>query len=81
MTPCEIGVLLHYCVTAEKHPNINAPAVQEALHKFITANILTEDFNGTSYELTKRGYALVKLLRRVEFPKQAWVDSNGNIIE
>ena len=80
MTPSDIEILLHCHTCPEPHPRIDAPAVQQTIEWFVAAGILEEKGHLQSYKTTGKGNALVKMLCDTEFPQQAWVDKDDNII-
>lgn len=77
MTPSDIEILIHYHVSQEVHPRIHAPAIQESIDRFIAWGILEPD----THKTTEKGHALIATLCNTEMPRQAWVDSNNNLIE
>ena len=79
MTPNEIEVLIHYHTSRTAHPRLNAPAVQAAVRMFEQTGIFEQD-NGI-YHTTDRGKALVQVLCNTPFPREAWVDENGIVID
>ena len=82
MTPNDIDVLLHYYVSQDPHPRLHAPAVREAITRFLKDGILTPAGTGDSeYDTTTRGTALVKVLCSTTLPTQVLVDKNGEIID
>lgn len=66
VTPNEIEVMVHYYRTPEPHPRLGAPAVREAIARFIREGML-ERKDGACYT-TARGDAWVRALRAVPFP-------------
>lgn len=79
-TPNEIEVLLHYHVSPEPHPRIGYGAVTEAVHRFARNGILSK-VEGDRYTLTDRGKAWLQEILSVPYPRQAWVNSTGEVIE
>ena len=75
MTPNDIEVLLHCYATPKRHPRFTAPAVQDAIIKFIKTGCITATPGaGSVWRTTARGDALVKMLRQTPMPVQQWVD-------
>lgn len=77
MTPVEIGVLLHYYVSPEEHPRIHAPAVKEAIRKWVAEGILIQDMETEIYRTSYRGSVLVKMLCDTPMPIKVWSDPRG----
>ena len=50
LTPNELEILIHYHVCNLQHPRFDAPAVQEAIDKFMTMGVFTQR---NQYYLTK----------------------------
>ena len=80
MSPSDIDVLLHCYVVPTKHPRADAPAVREAIYRFLQEDLIYQMDDGT-YRTTKRGSAHVAQLCSIPFPTQAWVTSQGEIIK
>ena len=88
-TPNDIEVLLHYYVSPEPHPRVEADAVRQTIGRYLKEGILEEDKEGTFVEGTKKlncycvtdkGKAWLRLILSVPYPKQAWVGQDGKII-
>lgn len=75
MTPNDLEVLIHCYVSPERHPRIDAPAVREAIKKFIRDGIIDE-----RHRTTEKGEAWLELILRVPYPKKAYVDEEGKVI-
>lgn len=85
MTPLEIEILLHYYARVADYRNgdHSAPAVKEALTKFLEAELIRHEGgnpeyfpNGSlkaRYALMPRGMAYVGALLRVQMPVAAWL--------
>ena len=81
-TPNDIEILIHYHCCPSEHPRADAPAVKEAIAQFLVDGILVKSESyDNSYDTTAKGCAWLKCILSVEYPKQAWVDSNGSIID
>ncbi len=80
MTPNDIEILLHCHTTPGVHPRIDAPYVRSAIDMFVSNGII-EQREGDGYSTTSKGRALVEVLCSTPFPIEAWVDSNGKVIE
>lgn len=70
MTPNDIDVLLHYNSSPAEHPRISAPAVKDAIHRFVRAGV----FEADTKNLTEKGRVLVEMLCATPMPVQVWVD-------
>ena len=85
MTPLEIDIILHYYAIAEDYRggDHSAPAVGEAIKRFISADMLRpatpnpEDrllaVRPPAYVVTERGRIYVEALQAVPLPIQKWV--------
>ena len=77
--PAALEFLLYSYYIPSRHPNIQAPVVQEAIAKFVAEDILyIEDCE--VYHVTARGAALIKTLCNTPLPRCVWVDQNGKEI-
>lgn len=79
MTPNDIEVLIHCYVCTEPHPRRNDPDVRDAIDMFLKEGLIYEDGSGC-YSTTERGIAHLEQLGDVPFPKQAWLDADGQVI-
>jgi len=77
MTPNDIEVLLHYHVSQSVHPRINAPAVKDAIQKWVSEGILIQDMETEIYRTSYRGSVLVKMLCDTPMPIKVWSDPRG----
>lgn len=76
-TPNLLEVLLHYHVSPDPHPRIDAPAVQGAIDAMLHEGILQSDLSRDSqYALTERGEVWLKMLLDTPLPirLEVWVD-------
>lgn len=78
-TPSDIEVILHFHVSPARHPRQDAPAVREAISRFVGGGLLGEDIPGR-YFTTPKGQAWVKMICSTQYPKLAWVDAGGDLI-
>jgi len=78
MTPNDIEVLIHHHVSGTIHPRATAPAVNEAICRFVHDDILRVD--GAHLTTTPRGAALVRALCRTPYPTIQWVDEHGKVL-
>jgi hypothetical protein len=84
MTPNDIEILIHFHVSPTVHPRFDAGAVRDSIFMFVENGILeliNSEGNSHVYKTTKKGKALMSILCNTPFPQQAWVDSNGNVIQ
>lgn len=82
MSPSDIEILIHYHCCPAAHQRADAPAVKQATSMFLIANIIEADDSFESgYKTTARGKALMEVLCSTQFPTEAWIDSNGKVIE
>lgn len=76
MSPLEIEIILHYHISGVDHDRMTAPAVVDAIRRFMAAGLMqpkTGSQHKRSYELTDGGRMLVDALCSVPFPVQKWV--------
>lgn len=71
-TPNDIEILLHCHVSHEPHPRLHAPAVQEAINRFVKDDILYK--LGGTYNTTKRGAAWVEMICKTPYPELIYID-------
>ncbi len=93
MSPLDIEVLLHYHSMDGHHPRVPAPAVENAIQKLLSHDILRirpmpPSPAGSApfmpyYTTTPRGAALVNVLCNTPYPEErtVFVDQNGKVIE
>ena len=81
MSPSDIEVLIWCHCRAETHPRIKAPAVNGAIQQFLSAGLIEAHDHFDFYITTDRGAAHINQLCSVEWPTQAWIDNNGNVID
>lgn len=81
MTPLEIEILLHYyCVGNEDFKNLDAPAVETAIKKFVLLGLICEateteqETHGIKFYGDKRALKVyAEALGEVPLPKNIWV--------
>lgn len=80
MTPIEIDILLHYYVSPEEYRNgdIGAPAVLDALKKFVSRGLIVKRTVPNEYGALYEGNSAalkvyVETLCAVPLPVQKWV--------
>ena len=65
-TPYELGIILHYYVSAEEHPP--SPIFTASVNRLIQLDLMLP-----SFRLTERGKAFVELgLMQTLIPQQVW---------
>ena len=75
LTPNDIEVLIHCHCHPEPHPRLNAPAVSDAIQRFLRQGLIetVEDSNNT-WATTERGRVLIDMLCETPLPEQRWFD-------
>lgn len=79
MTPLQIEILLHYWSRIDDVPNLDAPAVREAIDQFLVHGILEDvpEEPGRPYRKYRCNRAAMRVyveaLGAVPLPRQAWV--------
>lgn len=82
MTCYEIGILLHYYVKCEDHPDIerNPPIWRPTIDNFISHNLLEHNTRAAApgdvaptYAVTERGRVFMEALQGVPLPIKKWV--------
>lgn len=82
MSPSDIEILIHYHCCPVVHERADAPAVKEGTSRFLSHGIIEADDSCKSgYRTTARGRAFMEVLCSTQFPTEAWIDSNGKVIE
>jgi hypothetical protein len=77
-SPLEIKLILRCYVEPEPHiENIEAPAMQDALQRFLNEGLLSYP----SYKTTEKGRALVNAICNTPLPTQVWLDALGNQLD
>lgn len=77
-SPLEIEVLLHYYYSPDPHPKHNTEVVSNIIHKFRNDGIFTVQVQP---QLTDKGKAWLTIILNTPYPKQAFVDQQGNVIK
>lgn len=72
MTPLEIEILLRYHYQDDEPPNADAPAVKEALEKFVKAGILGKRDDGTHWAVHKALDLYIEAITAVPLPVRIW---------
>jgi len=83
-TPLHITVLIHCHVTQTRHPNYDAPAVQQVINELLDhAAIYHHHEDGPDgFRTTEKGRAWIASLCSVPPPVQCWKDgATGKLIE
>lgn len=71
-TPNDIDVMLHYYCSGAPHPRIHAPAVHDAISRFLAADLL-KYVEKDIYEATEGGKLYVETLCSVPLPERKWI--------
>lgn len=79
MTPNDIEMLIYFHCSSSAHPRIDAPACQEAVRMMLCNDLIRH--SGRTFGTTDKGAAHLAQLCATPFPEQAWVDSQGRVIE
>ncbi|MFA7291889.1 MAG: hypothetical protein WC023_06530 [Rhodocyclaceae bacterium] len=81
MSPSDIEVLLHCYYSPEPHERLEAPAVRDAIDRFLAAGLIAPNADAErTWRVTKRGEAHVRQLCALPLPEPAWVDAHGEVI-
>ena len=82
MTPNDLDVLIHYYVSPTKHPRFEAPAVQDAISRWVSNNCMQWLEEENTYVCTPRGNAHMCQLLSVPLPtlSERWVDYKGDVL-
>ncbi len=73
-TPNDIEVMIHYYGSRSVHPRIDAPAVREAINRFVAAGLLVPFVDAADvYDATEGGKMYIEELCQVPLPKLKWV--------
>jgi hypothetical protein len=72
MTPLEIEILLHYHRDIDEPANLDAPAVKEALNKFVRAGILGLREDGTHWAVSTALELYIDAVCAVPLPVRVW---------
>ena len=76
LTPNGLEILIHYHVCNFQHPGSDAPAVQEAIDKFIGLGILKRITN--QYYLTRKGKVWLQMILETPCPETIFIDPRTN---
>jgi len=76
LTPNELEILIHYHVCNLQHPRFDAPAVQEAINKFIGLDVLKRVTN--QYYLTRKGKVWMYMILETPCPEPIFTDPRTN---
>jgi len=72
LTPNGLEILIHYHVCNFQHPRFDAPAVQEAIDKFIALDVLKRITN--QYYLTRKGKVWLQMILETPCPEPIFID-------
>lgn len=79
MTPNDIEILIHCHVSPMPHPRYNDN--RGVFDRLVRDELIIGNFENTSYRTTNKGAAHIQQLCTLPYPKQAWVDAQGEIID
>lgn len=73
--PSDIEVILHMHVSAYPHPRMDAPAVKDAIERFLLAGVI-EHYRDSPvlFRTTPKGVKWVEMITKTPFPEQVWAD-------
>lgn len=80
LSPAELGILLHHCVSPADYPYPSS-VYNETVERFKVEGVFEfshELDNG--YAVTDLGKAWIECILRTPKPKQVWVDSAGVVV-
>lgn len=80
MTPNEVEFLIHCHTIPNVHPRMDAPAVQRARDFMVEQDLIFKMGGQKYYATTSRGKAHVQQICDLSLPNQAWVGSDGELI-
>lgn len=82
LSPSDIEVLIWCHCRPEPHERLDAPAVSEAIRMFLDCGMV-KLYEGKKdmYVTTKKGAALMRMLRNTPEPRLVWVDGFGSILQ
>jgi hypothetical protein len=83
VSPNDIEVLIHCHCNPTVHPRIDAPAVIEALSKFLKLEMVEVANEGAKlehiyYHTTEKGAKYMEMLCCTPFPIREWIDPREN---
>ncbi len=77
-TPSDAEFLLFCHCCCETHPRLHAPAIREAVAKFLECGaIAPHPDNPNRWSTTEKGAAWVQAICNIEEPRVAYVDASG----
>ena len=74
MSPNDLEVLIHCYVSPNVHPRTGAPAVDEAIHKFLKDGIFCTTEEKYVYRVSSKGQAWLNMILSTPYPQERWVD-------
>ena len=79
-TPNNIDILIHCHCCADEHPRSDAPAVIKGIQFLVDNGLIMLREKGTTFVTTEKGASHLRQLCNLEFPRQVWISSIGNIL-
>ncbi len=74
--PSDIEVLLHYHVSPDPHPRIEAPAVADGIRRLKQLGLLEDRRRDNVYTTTDKGRVHIEQLCTMPLPVFKWVNAN-----
>lgn len=74
MSPNDIEVLIHCHCQPIPHPRRGAPAVSEALQRFVRDGIIELSSEPGVFHTTSKGAAWLRMILATPYPESQWVD-------
>jgi hypothetical protein len=82
ISPNDLEILIHYNSNPiTPFPRTGAPAVDDAIDRFIDNEIIRSTARQSCYKLTSKGRAWLQCILATPFPKKVWLDGNGKLID
>ena len=73
-SPSDIEVLIHCHALPEVHPRITAPAVEDALRRFLRDGIIETYGQKGMYTTTMKGKAWLEMILETPYPELEYVN-------
>lgn len=78
ITPSDIEFLIHCHARPEPHPRFDAPAIQDAIQKFLQDGIIESYGTKKMYCTTMKGKTWLLMLQNTPYPELIYVDPRVN---
>jgi hypothetical protein len=79
-SPSDIEVLIHYNSRPVEHERVTAPAVQDAIQRFVRDGIFEHIDAEPFLQLTAKGYMWLEMICSVPYPETRLVDPDGRVV-